>query len=136
MGNSLMTNDKGFTLIEVLISTLILALAILTVNGAFKQFVAYQGKMARYENLYTSVLSIRDQIASSPLVDGAEGRGSINGVAYEFRVVEKARRRNFEVDMLAEAPDTRGSFELTLFQITLTVDGRDFEFLQTRFKKA
>ena len=127
--------DRGFTLIEVLVAMLLLSMAILTVNAAFKQFVDYQDKMTRYEKIYTTVLSLRDQLSTIPLVPGEEKQGTVNGLDYQYKVTQIDRRRNFKVGELSQKDSAVAYFELNLFKIVLVTDGHTFEFLQTRFKK-
>jgi len=127
--------DNGFTLIEVLVAMLLLTMAILTVNAAFKQFVDYQDKMTRYEKIYTTVLSLRDQLSTVPLVPGGEKRGTVNGLDYQYKVTQVDRRKNFNPRQIFEQDAAGIGFELSLFKIVLVADGHTFEFFQTRFKK-
>jgi len=126
---------NGFTLIEVLVAMLLLTIAVLTVNAAFKQFVGYQDKMSHYEKIYTTVLSLRDELSTVPLVSGEEKRGEMNGLDYQYKVTLIDRRKNFDPRQLFEQEEVANSFELSLFKIALVAGGHNFEFLQTRFQR-
>jgi len=127
--------NSGFTLIEVLVAMLLLTMAILTVNAAFKQFVDYQDKMARYEKIYTTVLSLRDQLSTVPLVPGGEKSGTLNGLDFQYTVTQVDRRENFNARQAFQQEETIDGFELDLFRIVLIADGHTFDFFQTRFKQ-
>ena len=47
-------NHKGFTLVEVLVATLIMVMSIVTVTAAIRQFVIHREKLHSYEQIYTN----------------------------------------------------------------------------------
>lgn len=127
--------DNGFTLIEVLIAMLFLTMATLTVNAAFKQFVGYQDKMSHYEKIYTTVLTLRDQLSLAPLVPGQERGGILNDLEYQYTVKQIDQRDRFKTGLDSEQENTVGGSGLSLFKIILVADGHTFEFLQTRSQR-
>ena len=127
--------NSGFTLIEVLVAMLLLTMAILTVNAAFKQFVDYQDKMTRYEKIYTTVLSLRNQLSVASLASGEETSGTLNGLDYKYTVTLVDQRENFNARQVFEQKEAVGGFELNLFDIVLVADGHTFEFFQARFRQ-
>ena len=129
-------DNKGFTLIEVLIATLIMVMSIVTVTAAIRQFAIHREKLRSYEQLYTTVLSLRDRIMNDTLIDNASETGSLNGLAYrsQCRLVESAN--NYVLD--SEDPGRNGNtgaFTIMLFKVTLVVEGKNVEFYKTQFQK-
>lgn len=129
-----MTN-KGFTLIEVLISLFILVVAAVTVNAAFKQFTVYKSKTKHYENHYITVLSLKDMIENQDLAEKQNRVGKLNGLDYKYEVIEIDKRRNYMPGETEEIGGNNGAFELTLFKIRLSVEDKEYEFYKTLYKK-
>ncbi len=125
----------GFTLIEVLIAMLLMAMVVLMLNGAFKQYASYQSKLTDYQNLYTTVLSLRALLSERPLENGARFEGSLNGLRYVCKVVELERMNNAVVSEFEDQSGSKGAFELSLFRLDLTVGGKSFAFNRTRYEK-
>ncbi len=125
-------NKNGFTLIEVLIATLILAVAIISVNAAFKQFSVYKQKMNKYKNIYTTTLSIKDMIENKELKDNIQDTGIMNGLnfSYKVKLVSKNRNRSLE-----EGEGNTGAFEIYLYKINLTVENKEYTFFKTQYRK-
>ncbi len=129
-----MKKNSGFTLIEVLLSLIILTVAIVTINIAFKQFTTYKIKFDKYKKIYRTTLSIKDMIETKELVDGLKEYGELNGLHYQYSVKLVNKNRNFE-EGEASIGSNIGDFEIYLFKITLLVEGRKYEFYETRYKK-
>jgi len=129
-----MKKNKGFTLIEVLLSLIILTVAIVSVNAAFKQFVNYKQKLEKYKKIYRTTLAIKDYIESKELVDGVTEYGELNGMKYSYSVKLVSKNRNFEEGEASRGGNT-GDYELYLFKVTLDVEGRIYQFYETRYKK-
>lgn len=131
-------NNSGFTLIEVLLSLIILTVAIVTINAAFKQFVEYKAKMEKYKNIYLTTLSIKDMIETKELSNGLSEAGELNGLKYKYSVKLVAKGKN---TVSSEDIESRGktaeggSFEIFLYKITLEVENRKYEFFKLQYKK-
>jgi len=121
--------NRGFTLIEVLVSTVILAVAVISVSAAFKQFAEYRMKAEKYKNLYMTVLSLKDMIESKPLKNRQYGDGKINGLRYNYRVSLVSKGRSLTIE------GEQSSFEIYLYRIDLSVEGRTYSFYKTLYKK-
>ena len=131
----LRSQQGGFTLIEVLIAMVLMAMVILMLNGAFKQYASYQSKLTDYQNLYLTVLSLRDLLSERQLENGAHFEGSLNGLHYVCDVVELERMNNAVDSEFVDPSGSRGAFELSLFRLDLTVGGKSFKFNRTRYEK-
>ncbi len=125
-------NKNGFTLIEVLIATLILAVAIISVNAAFKQFSVYKQKMDKYKNIYTTTLSIKDMIESKELKDNMQDTGIMNGLNFSYKVKLVSKNRNHSLE---EGEGNTGAFEIYLYKINLTVENKEYTFFKTQYRK-
>ena len=125
-------NKNGFTLIEVLIATLILAVAIISVNAAFKQFSVYKQKMDKYKNIYTTTLSIKDMIENKELKDNMQDTGIMNGLNFSYKVKLVSKNRNHSLE---EGEGNTGAFEIYLYKINLTVENKEYTFFKTQYRK-
>jgi prepilin-type N-terminal cleavage/methylation domain-containing protein len=119
---------SGFTLVEVLIATLILAAAALTVQAAYGQYVKLRDRITRAEARYAAALSIRDAIATaqSPPAPSREGEWSGLPYRYEARAIGTRQRR-----IGSPAAVTTGRSKLhvgRLYEIELSLDGRNYAF--------
>jgi prepilin-type N-terminal cleavage/methylation domain-containing protein len=131
-------NNSGFTLIEVLLSLIILTVAIVTINAAFKQFVEYKAKMEKYKNIYLTTLSIKDMIETKELSNGLSEAGELNGLKYKYSVklVAKGKNTVSSEDVESKGKTAEGgSFEIFLYKITLEVENRKYEFFKLQYKK-
>ncbi len=133
---SKMLSNRGFTLIEVLVASLILFIVILTLNAAFKQYTSYRIKQEKYELLYMSVLSLKDKLENEDLSRFSTINGKINGLDYTANVKAVARNRNYVYGFTPKESGNKGAFLITLYKITLKIAGKTFVFYKTQYKKA
>jgi prepilin-type N-terminal cleavage/methylation domain-containing protein len=127
-------NNGGFTLVEVLIATVIMVISIVTVNAAFRQFAVYKEKIKNYENIYVSVLSIRDLVENQTLSPNLSRTGKINGLDYQYTCTLVESANNY---LLSEEPSQNGNnglFAIMLYKITITMAGKTFEIYKTEYK--
>jgi|GEM_PF-2723673 len=130
------SSNKGFTLIEVLIASIILFVSVLTVNAAFKQYAAYKIKQQKYERIYISVLSLKDKTENESLGNLTGSiTGKINGLPYTITAKRIASARNYVYSFDQEASGNKGGFIITLYQVTINIAGRSFKFYKTEYKK-
>lgn len=119
--------NAGFSLLEVLVATFILALVVLTINLACKQFLDVRGRMMHMENIYLSALSLKDRIESGPYTGDRTETGRINGLDYRFSVTQVAENNNYKQG----SNGRRGPYHLKLLKVEMQLAGRTYEFLTT-----
>jgi len=130
-----MMSRKAFTLVEVLIATLILSVSILSMSAAFKQFFSYREKFNKYQTLYITTLSLVDKISTESLEKRPAGEGKINGLNYRYEASLVLRNRNFVYGESEQISGNKGNFEIQLYRVTLYVENKVFNFYVTRYKK-
>jgi Tfp pilus assembly protein PilE len=128
---------KGFTVIEILISMMVLFVAIGFVNISIKAFNNYQRKSEVYQNFYVTTLSLKDWVLSQPL-DETFYQGKMNGLTYKIDVKELISRKNYRYSFDTVGGNS-GDFLITLYQIKLELKNRnrkkDYIFFSTRQKR-
>ena len=126
-------NNKGFTLIEVLVSVVILFLAILMVNAAFKEYVSSKNKLKKYELIYISTLSLVNKLENEGLRDFSFKKGKINGLDYFVQVKKLLSLRNYTYGF-GEMDNKKGNFLVTLYELKIKIAGHSFVLYKTRYK--
>lgn len=129
------SRNSGFTLVEVLIATLIMVVSIVTVTAALRQFTITRDKLSQYEQLYTTTLSVRDKIMGEVLSDNLGGNGTLNGLAYRYTCHLEQSANNYIVGLDEVQSGNSGSFVILLYKVRLDVGGKNFEFYKTQYKK-
>lgn len=127
--------SRGFTLVEVLVATLIMVVSIVTVTAALRQFSINREQLRRYEQLYTATLSIRDKIMGETLVDNSQYKGTLNGLDYSYVCHLEQSANNYIYGEEVGQSGNKGAFLVMLFKVNLDVEGRTFEFYKTQYKK-
>jgi type II secretory pathway pseudopilin PulG len=125
----------GFTLVEVLIATLIMVMSIATVTAAVRQFAIHKEKLRHYEQLYTTVLSLRDRVMNDNLSDNLRSSGKLNGLDYRYECRLLESNNNYVTGEDVEQSGNRGAFAIQLFKVKLKVEGNEFEFHKTQYNK-
>ena len=126
------TRDKdGFTLIEVLVATLIMVVSIVTVTAAIRQFTIHREKLRSYEQVYSTVLSLRDRIMNRSLKENDEESGEFDGLPYRYRCTLVESANNY---IYGDQAGNNGAFQVMLFRIDLEVEGRKYEFFKTQYR--
>lgn len=129
-------NKKGFSLIEVLIATVILSASILILSGALKLFFSYKEKLVKYQNIYNTTLSIVDKILAEDLLTKPYGEGTLNGLSYRYKA--KLIKKGTDTSGYSyEETQKSGSglFKILLFKVELTVENNTYDFYKTQYKK-
>lgn len=125
----------GFTLVEVLIATLIMVMSIVTVTAAIRQFAIHREKLRQYEQLYTTTLSLRDKIMNDTLTDNFKDSGKLNGLYYHYECKLVERANSYALVENPEQGGNSGQYSVTLFKVNLEVEGKGVEFYKTQYKK-
>lgn len=129
------SRSSGFTLVEVLVATLIMVVSIVTVTAALRQFSINREQLRRYEQLYTVTLSIRDKIMGETLTDNRQGNGILNGLKYSYTCKLEQSANNYVYEEESGQGGNNGSFTMLLFKVSLEVGGKNFDFYKTQYKK-
>lgn len=127
--------SSGFTLVEVLVATLIMVVSIVTVTAAMRQFSINREQLRRYEQLYTTTLSLRDKIMGETLTDNSQNKGTLNGVDYSYTCHLDQSANNYVFGEDEAQSGNKGPFSIMLFKVTIEVGGKNFEFFKTQYKK-
>ncbi len=131
-----MKDKRGFTLIEVLVASVLLFMAIVTASIAFKQYKTYRLKQEKYEMIYISALSLMNKLEAENLYGKKLETGTINGLAYSVNVKAVSSRRNYIYGAEFRKSGNLGRFLITLFRVTIDISGRTFTFYKTEYKVA
>src|ERR1017187_7581928 len=130
-----LSRSRGFTLVEVLIATLIMVTSIVTVSAAMRQFSINRKQLRRYEQLYTATLSLRDKIMGGILSDNSQNKGTLNGLDYSYTCRLEQSANNYVQGEYDSQSGNKGAFLITLYRVSLEVGGKNFEFYKTQYKK-
>jgi type II secretory pathway pseudopilin PulG len=127
--------NSGFTLVEVLVATLIMVVSIVTVTAAMRQFSTNREQLRRYEQLYTTTLSLRDKIMGETLTDNRQDKGVLNGLDYRYTCRLEQSSNSYVFNEDGAQSSNNGPFLIMLFKVSLEVGGKTFEFYKTQYKK-
>ncbi len=130
-----MHSNRGFTLIEVLVASIILFFSILTVNAAFKQYTSYKLKQEKYENIYISALSLMNKLENERLNMFTYYTGEINGLKYTAHAKRVAQSRNYIYGLSPKDSGNKGRFSVTLYKIEIKMANRTFTLYKTQYRR-
>ncbi len=92
-------NNRGFVVIEVLISIFIVFLAIVTIVSSYKQNLQYNNKIKDYENMYFTVKSIVNLLDKTDINAGFKFKKikifKLNGFNIEIYAKKIKEQRNY-----------------------------------------
>jgi len=125
-------NNKGFTLIEVLVSVVILFLSILSVSFTFKEYIYYKNRQQKNEDLYISVISLVNKLEGEDLNKIVFKEGKINSFHYVLKIdkIDSARKWSYGFG----SSGNKGKFLISLYKIVIEIGGKKFTLYKTRFK--
>ena len=130
-----MKKKKAFTIIEILISMLILFTAVVFVNMTMKAYNNYQRKSKTYQNIYITTLSIKDWLTTQDMSKSTY-KGEMNGIDYIAKITPLLQSKNYDETMFNRG--NIGNFLITLYQINLTLITKtkkiEFSYLITKQK--
>ncbi|HIP11352.1 MAG TPA: hypothetical protein EYG73_01405 [Arcobacter sp.] len=128
---------KGFTVIEILISMMVLFVAIAFVNISIKAFNDYQRKSAVYQNFYITALSLKNKMDSNPL-EKESYKGTLNDINYIITKQEILKQKNYITSFEAGAGNI-GDFFITLYQLKMILKNKtrtkEYTFYLTRQRR-
>ncbi len=128
-------------LIEVLISVLIISASIVTISAGMKMFFQYKQRQENYQNLYITVLSLKDEIENMKLKNVKSLKDRLNGFNYTVSVTPIRRLRNY-IYTYNEAEETsgnKGGYDISLYKVKVNLNKgnfrKDIEFYITQYNK-
>ena len=86
---------RAFVTIEILVAMLIGFLAIIMLTTSIKSLQKVITQQTLYEDLYVTVLSLKDTIQAQPCYKNPHVEGKLNGFSYTIECVEKKRLKNY-----------------------------------------
>ena len=116
---------KGFTVIEILMSMMILFSAIVLVNMSIQTYNDFQRKSIKYQNFYTTALSLKDWISMEPL-NKTFLEGSLNNLNYRFDIKKVKELKNYNFTM-GVGSGNNGSYLISLYEITMHISNKTHE---------
>lgn len=127
---------RAFVTIEAIIAFVVLTFAVLTTVSSVRTLNLYQQRKSLYEDLYMSVLSVKDMIKNENLEKRKFFKGKINGFDYNATVKIEDVKHNMVMDeFFGYSP---GTYQVTLYRIFLEMRRKnflkDFSFLLTQEK--
>jgi len=128
-------NKKAFTVVEILISMLILFTAVVFVNMTMKAYNNYQRKSKVYQNIYITTLSIKDWLKRQDMTKVTH-KGKMNGISYIAKIIPLIESKNYDETVFGRG--NIGDFMITLYQVNLSLTTQTkilkFSYLVTKQK--
>lgn len=130
-------SHKAFTVIEILIAMLILFTAITFSAISIKAFNTYQRQSERYQDLYITALSLKEEMFSLSEFQKMEYNGLLNGLRYSIEIKELIKKRNYLLGQDGIGRNN-GNFMITLYSLTIILTQKNrvkkYTFLLTKEK--
>jgi len=131
-----MQSNKGFTLIEVLVASIILFLSIVTVSLAYKQYESNISRQRKYEMIYINAISLMNKILNKNIFAPTfYESGTINGMKYKINAKVISSKRNYIYGFSEQASGNKGNFMVKLYKITIELNNLRFTLYKTEFSK-
>ncbi|MEA2029638.1 MAG: hypothetical protein U9N49_11770 [Campylobacterota bacterium] len=116
---------KGFVTIEILVAMVIGFLAIIMLTSSIKSLQRIIGQQKLYEDLYITVLSLKDTIEAQKCYKEPNLQGELNGFKYTIECNEKKALKNYRGyydEMLdQEVGGNHGILMIYLFDVTIYI---------------
>ncbi len=129
---------KAFTIVEILIAMLILFMAIAFSSMGIKAFNKYQKQSKKYQLIYITSLSLKDEMESLKEFKSSQYRGKLNGVKYVIKVKKLLSKQNFIIDKDGIGRNN-GDFMVTLYRLKITLNiqetEKSYSFILTKQKR-
>jgi len=124
---------KAFTVVEILISMLILFTAVVFVNMTMKAYNNYQRKSKVYQNIYTTTLSIKDWLKTQDMSKNIY-KGEMNTIRYIAKISPLLQAKSYDETMLGSG--NIGNFMIILYHVNLILITKtrrlEFNYLVTK----
>lgn len=130
----LSVNNKGFTIVEVLISLVIITATVVTVNIAYKIYAGRLKTLHKYEKQYNTVLSIKDHLSIQEFSHKAHYNAEFNQLKYKADVQLIEKKKTLAYDEETHQYTNSGMHELSLFKVDLQVEGQSYTFYKTQYR--
>lgn len=115
----LRTNRPGFIIIEVLVAFMVLTMTIALLTYAQKNFQNHIKRLYSFENLYTTVLSLKHKIdIEIQLGDKKYFTGKLNGYNYRIDLVKYLEKHNLRFDEFTQGYSS-GAHTYTLYKVNI-----------------
>jgi len=114
-----LTKSKAFTIIEILISMLILFTTVVFVNMTIKAYNGFQRKSIKYQNFYTTTLSIKDWLYEQDFTKSTY-RGEMNGLSFEAKITLVLQKKNYLFSLEGYSGNI-GNYMIRLYEVELTL---------------
>ena len=125
----------AFTVIEILISMLILFTAIAFSNIAIKSFNHYKRQSTKHQNFYITALNLKEWMYSLKKFNTMKYEGEMNGIVYSINIKEVIKKRNYSFNQDGTGSND-GNFYITLYRLTMILNRNDklkeYSFLLTK----
>lgn len=136
-------NRKAFVTIEILVAMVIGFLAILMLMSSIQSLQRVIAQQRLYENLYTTVLSLKDTIRAKSCMHSPKLQGKLNGFSYTIQCHEekaiKNYRENYDEITGNDVGGNYGIFMIYLYRVEIVVSQESFKkhysFMQSEQKR-
>jgi len=129
---------RAFVTIEILVAMVIGFLAIIMLTSSIKSLQKIILQQQNYEELYITVLSLKDTIVAKKCYEHPLLEGSLNGFSYTIECKEEKTLKNYHEtynDSGEAIEDNYGIFMIYLFDVTIEVRGdglrKSYQFYQS-----
>ncbi len=130
-------SKKAFTIIEILISMLILFTAVVFVDMTIKAYNGYQRKSKTYQNFYITTLSIKDWLYTQDF-SKKHYTGEMNGIEFDANIELLLEKPNYIISLEGISGNV-GDFIISLYRVNLTLKYKEVEkkfiYLVTKQRK-
>ena len=116
---------KAFTIIEILISMLILFTTVVFVDMTIKAYNTYQRKSKIYQNFYITTLSIKDWLYNQDF-SKKNYDGEMNGIEFNARVELLIQKPNYVIALEGVSGNV-GNYMISLYKIDLDLRYKEVE---------
>ena len=112
-------NRSGFIIIEVLIAFMILTMTMALLTYSQKNFQNHIKRLYRYENFYTTVLSLKHKIDIEVRLGNKKYfTGRLNGYNYRILLTKQLEKHNLRYEEFSRSY-TNGAHTYTLYKVDL-----------------
>lgn len=126
---------SAFTVVEILIAMLILFTAIAFSNMSIKAFHNYERQSKKHEDVYITVLSLKEWMHSLRKFNKMSYEGILNNISYNIQVEKVITKRNYILTQEGGGQNI-GNYFISLYRLTMTLtkEGRikKYSFLLTK----